>query len=141
MQLNPYVSFKGQCEMAFKFYEQCLAAKIMSMFTYAQTPMADQVPVAWRHKIIHARLMVGDQELMGADPTPEHYEQPKGFSLSLTFDDPAEAERVFHAMSQNGTVRMPIQETFWARRFGMLVDQFGIPWMVNCEKPEPPGTP
>jgi len=138
MQLNPYVSFKGQCEAAFKFYEQCLGGKIMGMHTYGQTPMADQVPAAWRNKIIHASLMVGDKVLMGGDPPPEHYEQPRGFSVSLSFDNPAEAERVFHAMSQNGTVRMPIQETFWASRFGMFVDQFGIPWMVNCEKAAQP---
>ena len=138
MQLNPYVSFKGQCEAAFKFYEQCLGGKIMGMHTYGQTPMADQVPAAWRNKIIHASLMVGDKVLMGGDPPPEHYEQPRGFSVSLSFDNPAEAERVFHAMSQNGTLRMPIQETFWASRFGMFVDQFGIPWMVNCEKAAQP---
>jgi PhnB protein len=82
--------------------------------------------------------MVGDKALMGGDSPPDRYEQPKGFSVSLGFDNPAEAERVFKALSQNGTVKMPIQETFWALRFGMLVDQFGIPWMVNCDKPQKP---
>jgi PhnB protein len=138
MQLNPYLSFSGQCEAAFKFYEQCLGGKIMGMHTYAQTPMADQVPPAWRNKIIHASLVVGDKALMGGDSPPDRYEQPKGFSVSLGFDNPAEAERVFNALSQNGKVQMPIQETFWALRFGMLVDQFGIPWMVNCDKPQKP---
>jgi len=138
MQLNPYLSFKGQCEAAFKFYEQCLGGKIMGLHTYGQTPMADKVPPVWRDKIIHASLVVGDKALMGGDPPPERYEQPKGFSVSLALDNAAEAEHVFRALSQNGSVQMPIQETFWALRFGMLVDQFGIPWMVNCDKPVKP---
>ena len=84
---------------------------------------------------MHARLVVGDKVLMGSDAPPEHYEGPKGFSVSLTINDLADAERIFHALAENGTVRMPLQETFWAVRFGMLVDRFGIPWMVNCERP------
>lgn len=72
---------------------------------------------------------------MGGDAPPDHYQAPKGVTVTLGIDDPAEAERVFQALSENGTVTMPIAETFWARRFGMLVDQFGIPWMVNCERP------
>ena len=135
MQLNPYLSFKGQCEAAFKFYERCLGGKIMAMHSYAQTPMADKVPPDWRNKSIHASLVVDGKALMGGDPPPERYEQPKGFSVSVAFDNPAEAERAFRDLSQNGMVVMPIQQTFWATRFGMLVDQFGIPWMVNCDKP------
>lgn len=133
MQLNPYLSFNGQCEAAFKFYERCLGGKIGVMLNYGSSPMAEQVPSEWRDKIMHVRLTVGDQVLMGSDSPPEHYEETKGMSVSLNLNDPAEAERIFHALAENGTVRMPIQETFWAARFGMLVDQFGIPWMVNCE--------
>ncbi len=96
--------------------------------------MAQQVPSEWRNKIIHARLTVGDNVLMGSDAPPERYEEMKGFSVSLSVDDPAEAERIFNALVANGTVRMPLQKTFWAVRFGMLVDQFGVPWMVNCEQ-------
>jgi PhnB protein len=134
MQLNPYLNFNGQCEAAFKFYEQCLGGKIVSMFTYEGTPMADQVPPAWRNKIIHATLMVGDKVLMGSDAPPERYEKPKGSSVFVAVKDPAEAERIFNALAKNGTVSMPLQQTFWAQRFGMLVDQFGIPWMINCEQ-------
>ena len=134
MQLNPYLIFNGQCEAAFKFYEQCLAGKVASMFTYAGTPMADKVPPAWRSKIIHATLTVGDKVLMGADAPPEHFDKPQGFSVSIALKDPAEAERIFNALAKNGTVSMPLQKTFWAQRFGMLVDQFGIPWMINCEQ-------
>ena len=134
MQLNPYLFFDGKCESAFKFYEQCLGGKIEMMMTHGDSPMAQQVPSDWRNKIIHARLTVGNNVLMGADAPPEHYEQMKGFSVSLIVDDPAEAERIFNALVANGTVRMPLQKTFWAVRFGMLIDQFGVPWMVNCEQ-------
>jgi len=134
MQLNPYLFFNGQCEAAFKFYEQCLGGKIVAMFSHAGTPAEEQVPANWRDKIMHARMLVGDEALMGSDAPPEHYEQTKGFSVSLSIDDPAQAERVFNALAEKGTVKMPFQRTFWAVGFGMLVDRFGIPWMINCEK-------
>lgn len=135
MQLNPYLSFSGQCETAFRFYETCLGGKIVAMVTHGETPIADQFPSEWRDKIIHARLMVGDQVLMGADTPPDRYEAPKGFSVTLGIEDPAEAERIFQALEEGGKVCMPLQKTFWAIRFGMLVDKFGIPWMINCEEP------
>jgi PhnB protein len=134
MQLNPYLTFNGQCEAAFKFYEKVLDGKIEAMMTYGGSPMAEQTRSEWRNKIMHARLSVGDKMLMASDAPPDRYEAMKGIMVTLGIDDPAEAERIFHALSENGTVQMPIQETFWARRFGMLVDQFGTPWMVNCEK-------
>ena len=134
MQLNPYLFFNGQCEAAFKFYEQCLGGKIVAMFSHAGTPAEGHVPANWRDKIMHARMLVGDEALMGSDAPPEHYEQTKGFSVSLSIDDPAQAERVFNALAEKGTVKMPFQRTFWAVGFGMLVDRFGIPWMINCEK-------
>jgi PhnB protein len=134
MQLDPYLFFSGQCEAAFKFYEQCLGGKIEAMITHAGTPAEEHVPVGWRNKILHARFTVGDQVLMGSDAPPEHYEEPKGFSVSLQINDPAEAERIFHGLAENGKVKLPIQKTFWSARFGMLVDRFGVPWMVNCEQ-------
>jgi PhnB protein len=134
MQLNPYLTFNGQCEAAFKFYEKCLGGKIEAMMTHAGTPMENHVPSEWRNKILHARLTVGDQALMGSDAPPERYEKPQGFSVSLNVKSPAEAERIFHALAEKGKVQMPLEQTFWAVRFGMCVDRFGIPWMVNCEK-------
>ena len=135
MQVNPYLFFNGQCEAAFKFYERCLGAKIDSMMPHAGSPAEAHVPAEWRDKILHARMTVNGQALLGSDAPPGHFDQPKGFSVALQIKDPEEAERVFHALAENGQVNMPIQETFWAARFGMLVDQFGIPWMVNCDKP------
>jgi PhnB protein len=134
MDLNPYLTFDGQCEAAFEFYERCLGGKIVTMMNHEDSPIADQVPADWGKRIMHARLTVGDSVLMGSDSPPEHYEEPKGFSVALQLKQPAEAERVFQALAEGGTVLMPIQQTFWATRFGMLVDRFAIPWMINCEQ-------
>jgi PhnB protein len=134
MQLNPHLTFNGQCEAAFKFYQECLGGRIQTMMTYGESPMADQVPSEWRDKIIHATLIVGETTLMGGDSPSDRYEEPRGFSISININDPAEAERIFHALAENGTVTMPLQQTFWTVRFGMLVDRFGVPWMVNCER-------
>ena len=134
MQVNPYLTFKGDCETAFKFYEKVLGGKIVMMQAHEGTPAAEQTPPEWRSKILHARMTVGDWVLMGSDAPPSRYEQPKGFSVTVNVEDPAEADRIFQALAENGTVRMPIQKTFWAIRFGMLVDRFGTPWMINCEE-------
>ncbi len=133
MQLNPYLLFNGQCEAAFKFYEKILGGKIVAMMSHEGTPAAEHVPPDWRKKIMHARLSIGDVLLMGSDAPPDRYEPMKGFSVTIGITDPGEAERIFHALAENGMVRMPIEKTFWAERFGMLVDQFGTPWMINCE--------
>jgi PhnB protein len=132
MQMSPYLHFNGNCEAAFKFYEKALGAKIESMFRHEGTPAAEHVPAEWLGKIMHARLEVGGQRLMGSDVPPEHYKKPEGFSVSLGIKEIADAERIFHALEENATVTMPLQKTFWAVRFGMLIDQFGIPWMINC---------
>jgi PhnB protein len=133
MQLNPYLTFNGQCETAFKFYEKCLGGKIEAMMAHTGTPAEAHVPPEWREKIMHARLNVNGEVLMGSDAPPDHYKEPKGFSVSLQFKDIKEAERVFHALAESGRVGMPLQQTFWAARFGTVVDRFGIPWMINGE--------
>jgi PhnB protein len=135
MTINPYLNFNGNCAEAFKFYEKCLGAKILMMMTHGDSPMASQTPPGWKDKIMHARLVVDDQVLMGSDAPPDHFHTPQGFSIAIGAKEPAEADRIFSALSDGGSVSMPIQETFWARRFGMFVDKFGIAWMVNCEKP------
>lgn len=133
MQLNPYLVFNGQCEAAFKFYAKCLGGKIEAMMTHAGTPAEGHVPPEWRDKILHARMVVGDGVVMASDAPPDRYQKPQGFSVSIQINNQAEAERIFRALSENGTVQMPFGQTFWASGFGMCVDQFGIPWMVNCE--------
>jgi len=134
MQLHPYINFDGQCEAAFKLYQKVLGGKIVMMMNHGDSPMAGQVPKEWGEKILHARLEIGDMVLMGSDVPPEHHDKAQGFSISLSVADPAEAERIFKALSEKGKVSMPLRQTFWAVRFGMLVDQFGTPWMVNCEQ-------
>jgi PhnB protein len=134
MQTNTYLFFKGNCEEAFKFYEKTLGGKIEAMMSHAGTPAENQVPPEWKNKIIHARLKLGDQLLMASDSPPDHSKTPQGFYVNLGFDNPTEAERVYKAMSKDGTVQMELQETFWAKKFGMFTDRFGTPWMINCEK-------
>lgn len=130
MALNAYLIFDGHCEAAFKFYEQVLGGKIEAMVNSVGTPVEQQVPPERRNKILHGRLVVGDGVLMGMDAPPERYEKPKGFFVSLLVDRDSEAERIFHALAENGHVEMALQQTFWAARFGMVVDRFGIPWMI-----------
>jgi PhnB protein len=134
MQLQPYLYFNGECEAAFKWYERCLGGKIEALLMYAGSPAEQQVPAEWRNKILHARLVAGDAVLMASDAPPGRYQKPQGFSVSIQIKDPSRAESIFHALADNGTVVMPFQQTFWAARFGMLVDKFGTPWMVNCDQ-------
>jgi len=95
--------------------------------------MADQAPADWQDKVMHGNLTLGDRELMGADVVPEQYDVPSGFTLSIQLDDTAEAERIFGALSERGRIVMPLEQTFWAARFGMVVDRFGTPWTINCD--------
>jgi PhnB protein len=138
MQVNPYLSFNGHCEAAFKLYEQCFGGQLGGIFRYAGTSLSGQVPVDWQDKVMHGSVTVGGQTLMGADVAPDRYEEPKGFSLSVQISSPTEAERIFHELARGGKMVMPLEKTFWAERFGMLVDRFGIPWLINCEAPEQP---
>lgn len=137
MQLNPYVMFNGNCEEAFKFYERSLGGKIEAMMMHAGTPAAEQVPAEWQHKVLHARMSLNGQVIMASDAPPGRQSSNGGFFLSLGFTDTSEAERVFNTLAENGLVHMPLQQTFWAERFGMVNDQFGVPWMVNCGEPPP----
>lgn len=134
MQCNPYLIFNGNCREAFKLYEKVLGGKIIAMMTFGETPAAEHTEAAFKDKIIHARLAFGNNVLMASDSPPQHYEPMKGISVTLNLDTPDEAERIFSAFAEGGQIKMPIQETFWAVRYGMLVDRFGTPWMINCEK-------
>jgi PhnB protein len=136
MQTNVYLSFNGQCEAAFKVYEQCLGAEPGPVFRYAGSPMADQVPADWQDKIMHGSVKLGDQVLMGDDVVPERYEEPKGFALSLQLTSIDDAERIYRELARGGRIVMPLEKTFWAARFGQVVDRFGIPWLINCEGSE-----
>jgi PhnB protein len=134
MTLTAHVSFNGQCEAAFKFYEGCLGGKIVTMLTWGDSPMAAQGPPDFEYKILHATLMFGDSMLAGSDAPPGQYQKPQGFSVLVGIDDPEKGARIFNALAENGTVQMPFQKTFWARGFGVLTDQFGVSWEINCEQ-------
>jgi len=133
MELSTYLHFNGDCEAAFKFYEECTGGKIETMMTHAGTPAAGQVPPEWQNKILHARMKIGDQWLMASDAPPGRYSQPQGFSVSLALNDVKKGESIFNALAEGGKVCMPFQKTFWAAGFGMVTDRFGVPWMINCE--------
>lgn len=135
MQFIPYLSFDGRCEEAFEHYHACLGGEIVAMLRYSEMPNSEETDAATRDKIAHARLVVGDAVLMASDAPPQFQAKPQGFEVAIQVDDPAEAERIFEALGKGGNVTMPLQETFWAKKFGMFVDRFGVPWMVNCEKP------
>jgi PhnB protein len=134
MEISPYLNFNGQCAAAFKFYEQCLGGKIVMMQTHGESPMKEHVPADWHDKVLHARLVVGNQVLMGSDAPPEHYSPPRGTHVSVSVPSPSDAERIFKALAEQGQISMPFEKTFWSSGFGMLVDRFGTPWMVNCEQ-------
>jgi PhnB protein len=134
MQLNPYLFFDGRCEEAFKFYEKLLGGAIKAMMTYESAPAEEQGEPEWKNKIMHATLEIHGAPLMGSDAPPKHYSKPAGFSVSLSIDKVADAERIFGALADGGKIGFPLQQTFWAARFGMVTDRFGIPWMINCER-------
>jgi PhnB protein len=135
VRVNPYLTFNGNCAEAFRLYEKVLGGKIDSLMTHRESPIADQVPADWGDRVLHARLVVGDTVLMASDSPPQHYTKPSGLHVSLQLEDPVEADRIFYALADQGSVTMPIDKTFWAERFGMLVDRFDIPWMINCGQP------
>ena len=133
MKFIHYLSFEGRCREAFEFYAQVLGGKIAAMVTHGETPAGEHVAKGWQDKIINAHLIAGSQELMGADSPPELGGAGKaGFSISIQIEDEKEAERIFNAFANGGTVTMPFEQTFWAKKFGMVTDKYGTPWMVNC---------
>jgi PhnB protein len=135
MRFNPYLTFNGDCEAAFRFYEQCFGGEVGGIFRYAGTPFASGVPPEWADKVMHATITICGQVLMGADAAPGQYEEPKGITLALHLEGAGDAERVFAALASGGRVVAPLERTFWAERFGVLIDRFGIPWLIQSEAP------
>ena len=133
MKMNPYLSFKGDCEAAFKYYEQHLGGEMGAIFRYGGTPLSGSVPEDWPDKVMHGSITIGGQTLQAADVSAAQYETPQGFSLTLQIKSTTDAERMFAALADGGQVRMPLEKTFWAERFGVVTDRFGVPWIINCE--------
>jgi PhnB protein len=137
MQINPYLIFNGNCREAFSFYERVLGGKIDFSMTYGESPAPGEAPAAHRDRIMHARMSVRGQTLMGSDAHGGRYDKPQGAWISVSVDSAAEGERIFKALSENGSTVMAFQKTFWAEGFGMCIDRFGTPWMVNAENKDP----
>lgn len=134
MKLNPYLIFDGNCEEAFNYYVAQLGAKVVDLMRVGDAPIdcGDEVP---KNQVMHAMIAIGDAVLMGSDAMAQcPYEKAQGISVALHVDSVAEAERVFAALADGGTVTMALEPTFWAARFGTVTDRFGTPWMINCEK-------
>lgn len=136
MKMNTYVNFRGTCAEAFHYYEKHLGARVGMMMTHAELPEPTPVDPDWKGKVLHARIFIGDTELMGADiPSAEPM---RSAYITLRVESDKEAERVFAALSDGGQTFMPMQETFFASRFGQTRDRFGINWMILHERPTPP---
>ena len=134
MDLSTYLYFDGECETAFKFYEKALNARIVMMLKYDEAPSDQPVSPGTENRVMHARLVYGGRFLMGSDTPAGKFQKPQGFSVAVGVDTPAEAERVYAALAEGGKSSYPLAETFFAHRFGMLEDRFGIAWLINCEK-------
>jgi PhnB protein len=136
MEAVTYLYFPGNCEAAFRFYEKAIGARIRDLFPYRGSPMESKVPAQMKDKILHAVLDIGDNTLMASDRVGQTgSDGMSGFAIVLNADTPEEAQRLVAALAAGGRITMPLEETFWARAFGMVVDQFGVPWMINCPKP------
>lgn len=134
-QLNAYITFNGRCAEAMRFYERCFGGKL-DLLTFAQSPMAEHCPPGQGDRIMHGCLVFDGLTLMASDAMDgacggEPYEGMKGFALTLTYPTADEGRRMFAALADGGQVQMPMDESFWAEAFGMLVDRFGTPWIVN----------
>jgi len=136
VKLNTYLNFRGNCAEAFRYYEKHLGAKIRIMMTHGQMPEQTVADPNWKDAVLNARISIGGAELMAADVP--NAEPMRSAYLTLGMDNDKEAERVFSALADGGVVLMPMQETFFASRFGQVRDRFGMNWMILHERPVPP---
>lgn len=130
MQVQPYLFFDGRCEEAIEFYRRTLGAEATALMRYKESPTPDMIPPGAEDKVMHANLRFGDTSVMASDGHCLGQPNFQGFALSLTAANDAEAERLFAALAEGGKVQMPLDKTFFASRFGMAADRFGVPWMV-----------
>ena len=132
MRISIHLIFDGDCAAAFELYHELLGGEITTMMKFGDSPLADTVEPRFRDRILHATLKLGDQELLGADVLPQDYARPQGFSILLSQPTLADAQRVFDALADGGRVHMAFQKVFWAERFGVVIDRFGVSWEVTC---------
>ena len=137
MQLNAYLNFGGNCEEAFRFYEKNLGGKITFMMRYADQPDPKNIPPGTEKFVLYANMSIAGTELMGSDAPLDRFQPMRSVYLSLGVDSDAEAERIYGLLKEGGEVFMPMGETFFALRFGMLRDRFGTSWMILHPRPMP----
>jgi PhnB protein len=137
MKLHTYLNYGGNCEQAFRFYEQHLGGKITSMMRWGEMPGATNIPPGYEKAVVHTRMTIGETELMGSDTPPDRFQPMRSAYLSLTVDSSEEAERIHALLSEGGEIFLPMQETFYAFRFSMLRDRFGTSWMIIHSRPMP----
>jgi PhnB protein len=138
LKLQTYLNYGGNCEQALRFYEKHLDGKITTLLTWDQMPGVKDLPPERQKAIMHARITIGETELMASDVPPEQFQPIRSVYLSLSVNSSQEAERLHALLSDGGQIFMPLQETFFAFRFGMLRDKFGTSWMIIHERPAPP---
>jgi PhnB protein len=135
MKMSTYVNFAGNCTEALHFYEKHLGGKILMSTTFGEMPDPKNLPPGMEKAILHARIMIGDTVLMASDGP--HVEPMRSAYLTLQVDSNDEAERIYAALSEGGQIFMPMEETFFAHRFGQFRDKFGMNWMILHERPMP----
>ena len=133
MHISPHLCFDGRCKAAFQRYHQ-LFGGTLTLLTYGESPMAPHVDPRWHDHIVHATLRFEDVELAGADLL-QNYSKPQGMFVLLTVEDAAQAKRIFSSLATGGEIQLPFEQTFWSAGFGVLVDQFGVPWEINTAQP------
>ena len=136
MKLDIYLNYGGNCEQAFRFYEQELGGKITMMMRHGEQPNAANVPADWKNAILHARIEFGKTVLMGADIPPDRFQPMRSAYLTLTLGSAEQAERLYALLADGGQIFMKMEETFFASRFAMLRDKFGTSWMLLHERLE-----
>ena len=134
MKINPYITYKDNCREAFEFYAEVLGGEVEFVQTFGEAPGGDGTPVHLADKVMHARVKIGESYLLGSDSfSPEGYAPPSGITIQSGGDDFDTTKAQFTALAEGGQVTMPFESTFWAAGFGMLVDKFGVPWMMNVD--------
>jgi len=131
--VQPYLFFGGRCEEALAFYRDAVGAEVLMMMRFDESPApvpADLLQAGFEHKVMHSSFRIGSTTLMASDGCDDK-SSFQGFSLSLAVATEAEADRAFAALSAGGKITMPLAKTFWSPRYGMLVDRFGVAWMVS----------
>ena len=131
MSLSFHLHFNGQCQDAFEYYERLSIGTIGTMLTYSNSPMKNSVPSNWSNKVVHANINVNGGEISGSDVQLKEYEPPKGFNVLFSTNDELKVKPIFEGLSINGTILLPLQKTFWSPCYGIVIDQYGIPWKIN----------